>query len=106
MGDTFHTPFSPYYEIKTSLGSGVLNLLNIIELFWGLNFLREASIYNFNLGVYIGSGLVIKWYTERPLNPVKGLFKHWGSVIACSFMVGFFGMIDMIYLLISPRQDS
>lgn len=60
-----------------------------------------------NKGFYISSGFIIQWYTQRSHNPIKDLiFKHWGSVVACGFMVGFFGILDMFYLLIAPKQNS
>ena len=50
------------------------------------------------------SGLAAEWYTRRVVNPVKNLIcYHWGSVVACSFMVGFFGVLDMLYLLLTPQ---
>lgn len=39
-GEPFFTGFSPYFEVKSTFGSGFLNLLNIFAIFWGLNFLR------------------------------------------------------------------
>jgi hypothetical protein len=56
--------------------------------------------------VFIISGLTAEWYTQKTVNPVRNLVcYHWGSVVACSFMVGFFGIPDMIYLLFSPQPS-
>lgn len=67
----------------------------MIELIWGLQFLRDS--FNF-----VVSGNAVEWYfkaiTEerhcgKPL--VRLLSKHWGSVVGGSFLNAFFKIFDM-----------
>lgn len=42
LGEPVFSVASPYYELRSTLRMGVLQLLNIVEIYWGLHFLREA----------------------------------------------------------------
>lgn len=68
--------------------TGFWEILNILELIWGLSFLRDA----FNFCV---SGGAADWYWNRPNKtscyaPYQRLLcKHWGSVVGGSFLNAF-----------------
>ena len=68
--------------------TGFWEILNILELIWGLSFLRDA----FNFCV---SGNSTDWYWNRPNKtscyaPYQRLLcKHWGSVVGGSFLNAF-----------------
>lgn len=66
-----------------------------------------------NLVNFVISGNAVSWYylPENKqwswLEPLKFLIcKHMGSVIAGSFMIGFFTVGDYLHDLIKPRVDS
>lgn len=75
--------------------TGIWEILNILELFWGMRFLRDA----FNFCV---SGNAVDWYWYRPTQtscyaPYQRLVcKHWGSVVGGSFLGAFFQIPTLI----------
>lgn len=75
--------------------SGVWGIFNILELIWGIQFLRDA----FHFCV---SGNATEWYWKRDsftncYNPYRRLIcYHWGSVVAGSFFNAFFLIPSMI----------
>jgi hypothetical protein len=94
---------SLYWEYDNS--SGVfLKFLWIIQFVWGMQFIKES----FN---YIVSSHAILWYNNYLVKtdnisrvfkyiwyPYKLLVtKHFGSVVACSFMSAFFNIFDTIF---------
>lgn len=71
-----------------NFNSGIWDVLNILEFFWGLQFLRDA--FNFCVG-----GNAVDWYWHREsgncLSSFKRLVCHnWGSVVGGSFINAFF----------------
>lgn len=75
--------------------TGFWEILNILELIWGFQFLRDA----FNFCV---SGAASDWYWLRPQKtgcyaPYQRLVcKHWGSVVGGSFLNAFFAIPTFI----------
>lgn len=67
--------------------------------FWGLSFLKEA--FNFCI-----AGNAVAWYYSADWScqtPMSNLIcKHFGSVVAGSFMTGFFSIGDYFFDLIKP----
>ena len=79
-----------------------LQVLNVIQLIWGLQFLRDACNLFFNPVNFVVSGNAVEWYfktvTEsrhctKPI--VRLLVKHWGSVVGGSFLNAFFKIFDI-----------
>jgi hypothetical protein len=75
--------------------TGFWEIMNILELIWGMRFLRDA----FNFCV---SGNAVDWYwfrSNRTLcyGPYQRLAcKHWGSVVGGSFLNAFFQIPTLI----------
>ena len=79
-----------------------LQVLNVIELIWGLQFLRDACkilLYSVN---FVVSGNAVEWYfksvthTRHCTRPLNRLIKnHWGSVVGGSFLHAFFKIFDL-----------
>lgn len=96
-------PHHPYHRPDATPFSIVLTVLNFVWLYWGFSFLNEAS--NF-----INSGEAVEWYMQNNhgsarIDTVRNLFcYHWGSVVAGSFMLGFFTLPDMIFDIFKPSR--
>jgi hypothetical protein len=80
----------------------VLQVLNVIELIWGLQFLRDACKFFFISVNFVVSGNAVEWYfksvteTRHCTKPfVRLLTKHWGSVVGGSFLNAFFKIFDI-----------
>ena len=75
-----------YFSIKNI---NIWGVLNIIEFVWGFQFLKDS--FNFCVS---GNAVEYYWYKNGKricLNSFKNLIcKHWGSVVAGSFINAFF----------------
>jgi hypothetical protein len=91
-----------YHKIADPTNNTILSIFQIIQLIWGTMFLKEA----FN---YLISAEAVEWYYGKPSGCFNATFtlvcKHLGSVIACAFMNGFFGIADFICDALIPSMD-
>ena len=102
-----HSCFSSYYRGSNNFwnfaSSGVFDVLNILEYFWGLQFLRDA----FNFCV---SGNAVDWYWTRHSScyqPYQRLVcKNWGSVVGGSFLNAFFEVPTLIIELLVCHPNT
>lgn len=93
-----HSCFSSFYMGSGNFwkltSSGILDILNILEYIWGLQFLRDACNFCCNLDNFCVSGSAVDWYWTRNstcYQPYQRLVcKNWGSVVGGSFLNAFF----------------
>lgn len=61
---------------------------------------------------FINAGEAVEWYMSgnprsAKIDSIRNLFcYHWGSVVAGSFMLGFFTLPDMLFDLCKPSRQS
>lgn len=88
-----------------------LQVLNVVELIWGLQFLRDSCTscsYSVN---FIVSGNAVEWYfSHRPTHceaPLKRLAKrHFGSVVGGSLLNSFLMIPDLLFDTIRVRTST
>lgn len=91
----FISKFGTSHNFFNLNNSGIWGILNILELIWGFQFLRDA--FNF-----IISGKFVEYYWSRSTqnNCCSStrylLCYNWGSVVLGSFLNGFFTLPTMI----------
>lgn len=83
---------------------GALGILNIIEFIWAFQFLRDA----FNFCV---SGSATDWYwntyqTKCSTSLARLITRHWGSVVAGSFLNGFFEVPTLLVELFTCHTGT
>ncbi len=92
-----------YHKVINPTNHIILTIFQVIQIIWGTMFLKEA----FN---YLISAEAVEWYYKKPSALGNAAFtlvcKHIGSVIACAFMNGFFGIADFIFDAIIPPMDE
>jgi hypothetical protein len=83
-----------------------LSILILIQLYWGLAFLKELCKKSFNLVNFCISGNAINWYFGKNNACWSSFLRvirfHFGSVVGGAFMVGFFSLGDFFFDLIKP----
>lgn len=90
---------------------GILEVLNVLEFIWGLQFLKDScnncdNLVNFNV-----SGVATDWYW---LNGKSDCYKpyrrlvcfHWGSVVGGSFFNAFFELPSLIIELLICHPEA
>lgn len=94
-----HCCFTSKYAISKNFFNfnnvGILEVLNVLEFIWGLQFLKDSCKIVDNLVNFNVSGVATEWYW---LNGKSDCYKpyrrlvctHWGSVVGGSFFNAFF----------------
>ena len=79
-----------------------LQVLNVIELIWGMQFLRDSCIFYLKVVNFVVSGNAVEWYFKTVTESrhctkpfVRLLTKHWGSVVGGSFLNAFLKIFDI-----------
>lgn len=91
-----------YKHIQYSI---VLQILNLIEFVWGIQFIRDTCTFHLSIVNYIISGNAVEWYFNFNKNeattcsrPITRFFcKNFGSVVAGSFINAFLNIICIIF---------
>lgn len=90
----FQSRFSTNNNSWDISNSGVLSVLNIIELIWGLQFLMDACNLIFILVTFCVTGNAVDWYWKGRCNTFSSIMRllcrNWGSVVGGSFLNAFF----------------
>ena len=75
---------------------GVFGIFNIIELIWGIRFLKDSCIYVFYSVIFVLSGQAVDWYwrgrmtLDNHLGFSNCMKFNWGSIAVGSFLNSIF----------------
>jgi len=74
--------------------TGVLGIFNVLELIWGLQFLRDSCNFIFITVNFCVAGNAADWYWKGNCSTftsfMRLICRHWGSVVGGSFLNAFF----------------